>query len=131
MSSLGKMVSILRAGCFSGASVDLKISSLATTCLFQASLIFMLSSINDWHPDTNKFLAKMVRSIFPAVLYVMHIIVLAWLDMDGASDVELASSSSIIPSHGWPTFQFDLNAPFHLLISYNHCIFSIHFLAGW
>jgi hypothetical protein len=82
----------------------------------------MLSSLNDWHPDANECLAKMVGSIFPAVRHVVHIIVLAWLDVDGASDVELPSSSSIIPSHGWPTFQFGLNARF--LISYNRCIFS-------
>ena len=117
------MVSNLRAGCFSGASMDLRIS-VATICLFDVSWIFMLSSLNDWHPDANKFLSKMVVSIFPAVRHVVHIIVLAWLDVDGASDVELPSSSSIIPSHGWPTFQFGLNACFYLLISYNRCIFS-------
>jgi len=84
ISSLRKMVSILQAGCFSGASMDLKIS-LATICLFEASWIFMFSSLNDYHPDANEFLAKMVGYIFPAVWHVMHIIVLAWLDVDGAS----------------------------------------------
>ena len=83
----------------------------------------MLFSLNDWDPDANEFLAKMVGSIFPAAQQVMHIIILAWLDMDEASNVELPSSSSIIPSHGWPTFQFGLNARFGLLISYNRCIF--------
>ena len=87
--------------------------------VFEASWIFMLSSLNNWHPDSNTFLAKMVGSIF-----AVHIIVLAWLDVDGVSDVELPSPLSIIPSHGWPTFQFGLNACFCLLISYNRCIFS-------
>ena len=108
--------------------------SVATLCLFEASWIFMLSSLNDWHPDTNEFLAKMVRPLLPAVRHVVHIIVLAWLDVDGASDVELPSFSSIIPSHGWPTFQFVLNARFRLLILYNRCIFGFSsevFLAGW